>query len=209
MTDSTGTPDFEPHPPEGAPFEEFTVWLERHQNQARDPTDHAPQREQKTQTSASYSAETRVFASTLPYGLFWVATAVIAAHLTSHHIDPTRHMAGLAMITWATSLACEFTRAYAMGNAYPTWGMWGWINHPATRRLAGTTQQAIVTAMNDGRLLTIAASVAIPASFVGFYLFSVVVGHATQLWTVSVLAATGLHIAAAARQVCAMWKQTA
>lgn len=196
--------DFELHPPRGAPFEEFSDWLARQETQTRDPTDDRPPKH--PDTSAPSSTETRVFLSTLPYGLFWVATAFIAAHMTGHVIDPTRRMVGLGMLTWATALGCELTRCYAMGEAYPSWGMWGWVGHPTTKRLANKVHRAIGTAMNDGRLLTVVASLALPAIFGGIYAFFALIAHAQQLWMLSVLVSTGLHIIAAARQCYTMWK---
>jgi hypothetical protein len=200
-----GPSDSEPNPPRGAPFEEFSDWLARQENETPEPISDNPS--EKTHMLAGTTVEQRIFLSTLPYGLFWVATAFIAAHMTGHEIDSTRPMIGLGLLTWATSIGSEITRSYAMGDAYPTWGMWGWIQHPATTRLINKTQQAIAATMNDGRLLAIVGAVALPALFAGVYVFFAAISHARQLWMIFVVVTTGLHIGFTAHQCYATGKE--
>lgn len=195
-----GSSDTEHNPPPGAPFEEFADWLARHQEtETRHPTGDHPSKD--THPLGHTTTEQRIFLSTLPYGLWWVTTGIIAAHMTGHQIDPTRPMIGLALLTWATSIGCEMTRSYAMNNTYPPWGMWEWVRHPATKRFIEKTQLSIEVAMHDGRLLTIVASVTLPAIVAGLHMFSAAVTHAQHLWMLLVVAATALHIGVTAHAV--------
>jgi hypothetical protein len=194
----TDTPEFDLSRP-AAPYPEFSEWLAQHQHQY--PSEPAEDKlPEPARVPFTVTPQMRVFGSTLLYGLFLLITGFIAAHTNAYQNGETRQLIGLALITWATSLGCEVAASYFLGAEYPAWGMWAWIRHPATRRILGSARQKVGRLSNNGAFFAVAAGLLLPGVFLGTWAMLGALQVARQLWMISALTASAIHITVTARR---------
>jgi hypothetical protein len=200
----TDIPEFDLGPP-AAPYPDFHEWLAQHPQYDTDNQGAEKPASEPARAASATSPQTRVFGSTLPYGFFLLVTAFIAAHTSTYQSDPTRQLIGLALITWATSLGCELTASYFLGTDYPAWGMWAWITHPTTRRIFASMRQRTGRVTNNGVFFAVAAGLLLPGFFLGTWAMLTALSIARQLWMISAVTGSVIHIAVTAYRSHTWW----